>query len=298
MLSLKKIPTYIITLCLLIYILNILLYNKKYPANSNQVGGNNEEWFIKKKFILPEELKEFSVNNLINILGNSKVKIAVFNNNIKVTNNDIGSYSTTILYGKLNKILYNNNNNNFSYQYKTVLENIHKNEVNKWFYKKIEKIILKIKTNYNKKSKESLIKLRINTVPWVFKTHFDCENNYAILLSGVKKILLFKYNKISIDNLKEINTFLLTLYNLKIDDIVIVLKKYNINYEIYTLYPGDLIYIPQYVFHYVEDVKSRDNVSILVNYLIYNKNNNKCSNIFRSIWKKQSNNCKYNNCLN
>ena len=42
MLSLKKIPTYIITLCLLIYILNILLYNKKYPANSNQVGGNNE----------------------------------------------------------------------------------------------------------------------------------------------------------------------------------------------------------------------------------------------------------------
>lgn len=138
---------------------------------------------------------------------------------------------------------------------------------------------------------KSVVTVRFCNAPWDFKSHFDCTDNHAFMLYGRKDFLLFDMfkhpNEVGIlDDIK----------NLSIKDTVRVLDSYNIRSQLYTLNPGDILYIGNCMYHKVE---SRE-PSVLLNIVTPIKNkreHNACSSRFNHIWPKQTNVCRTNECL-
>tara|TARA_Y100000994_G_scaffold246001_1_gene248507 strand:+ start:4768 stop:5661 length:894 start_codon:yes stop_codon:yes gene_type:complete len=287
----------LITIIIILLIGIILILTLKYNSikNNTKIGGNfTEDWFNIPKFITTEKLNQFNIDNLINTIGDNKVNISFFNNN-HIIKKDIGSYPYSISNKyTLNKILkYTKYTHNIAYQYKTILSDTSNNYVDQWFFNKVKYITSKINNIYNIDNKLHILKLRINTIPWNYKTHFDCYDNYSVLLNGRKTFLLFKYNT---TNITKINILLYKLQNLSIQNIIPILETYNIKYDIYTLLPGDMIYIPKYIWHYVSD-NTTGNVSILLNYLTTDDDGHKCNKLFNTLWPQQAQQCKTNRCL-
>lgn len=138
---------------------------------------------------------------------------------------------------------------------------------------------------------KSVMTVRFCNAPWDFKSHFDCTDNHVFMLHGCKDFLLFDMfkhpNEVGIlDDIK----------NLSIKDTVRVLDSYNIRSQLYTLNPGDILYIRNRVYHKVE---SRE-PSVLLNIVTPIKNKwtlDACSSRFNHIWPKQTNVCRTNECL-
>ena len=275
-----------IIIILIIFLIIVLSKKKKEYFNKNN-------WFVKRNFIKKKELLKFTNKNLIKEIGNNNVKIKLFNDHL--IKEDIGSYaySSTKKF-TLNKILKNKSNDNIKYQYISLLSNT--NPVDLWFNKNTKKIISKINKSFNKKNSKYKVKLRINTVPWIYRSHFDCESNYSVILNGSRTFLLFKYD----EDINKIRNLLLEIANLNVKEIISILKKYNIkDYEIIKLNTGDLIYIPIKIWHFVEITEKENNIGIMINFIFTNNiiDSINCSKKFNKIWSKQAKKCKFNKCL-
>lgn len=138
---------------------------------------------------------------------------------------------------------------------------------------------------------KSVLTVRFCTAPWDFKAHFDCTDNHAFMLHGCKDFLLF-----DIFNHPDEVTILDEIKQLSIQNTVRVLDSYRIQSQVYTLNPGDILYIRNRIYHKVE---SRE-PSVLLNIVTPIKNKwtkDACSSRFNYIWPKQKNVCVTNDCL-
>ena len=131
--------------------------------------------------------------------------------------------------------------------------------------------------------------LRVCSSPWHYKAHFDCTNNYALMMCGSKIFLLFDMYNFPIEKQRHI---LNVIKNMSIPVCAKTLKNYGISSETIVLHEGDVLYIPSPIYHKVE---SRE-PSILFNYTFEGKVRDSPEK-FSQLWPKQDMVCKDNKCL-
>jgi len=134
------------------------------------------------------------------------------------------------------------------------------------------------------------IKIRICTNPWKFPMHFDCTENFSVLLYGKKKFTTMDM----FTNKKDEEEFLLNTVN-------------KSAFEINNLYPASQtkiltamtgISIPCNKYHSVESVDD-SGITILINFInLSDKNKEKeCLERWNPKWAKQNIKCITNQCL-
>jgi hypothetical protein len=131
--------------------------------------------------------------------------------------------------------------------------------------------------------------VRVCSSPWHYKAHFDCTDNYAVMLYGSKTFLLFDMYTLPVHKQLEI---LDVIKNMSIPTCSKTLLKYGIKSNTITLREGDVLFIPSPVYHKVE---SRE-PSILFNYTFEGKIRD-CPEKFTQLWPEQDKVCNDNKCL-
>lgn len=168
------------------------------------------------------------------------------------------------------------NYNDMRFQYKSDLENEH--PVDRYIDAYVKR---KCKLRFPS------CMLRIATAPWCFTPHFDCDDNYALVLYGSKTFLVFDMYKH-----KHERRILNEIRNKNISQTIPILDKYGIEHATFNMKAGDLLYIKSTMYHLVENREP----SILLNFNPHRPNIG-CGEHFKSIWKRQDKICKDNKCL-
>ena len=145
-----------------------------------------------------------------------------------------------------------------------------------------------VKHNMGLKSLDGCV-FRVCSSPWHYKAHFDCTDNYAVMMYGSKTFLLFDMYKLPVE--KQIK-ILNIIKNMPIRECAETLNERGISSDSITLNEGDVLFIPSPIYHKVE---SRE-PSILFNYTFEGKIRDSPEK-FSQIWPKQDKVCKNNNCL-
>jgi hypothetical protein len=131
--------------------------------------------------------------------------------------------------------------------------------------------------------------IRVCSSPWHYKAHFDCTDNYAVMMYGSKTFLLFDMYTLPIEKQRKI---LNVIKNTSIPQCENILKNYGISTDTIVLNEGDVLFIPSPIYHKVE---SRE-PSILFNYTFEGKVRDSHEK-FSQLWPKQDKVCTNNNCL-
>jgi hypothetical protein len=131
--------------------------------------------------------------------------------------------------------------------------------------------------------------VRVCSSPWHYKAHFDCTDNYAVMMYGSKTFLLFDMYKLPIEKQRKI---LNVIKNMSIPECADTLNTHGISSDTITLNEGDVLFIPSPIYHKVE---SRE-PSILFNYTFEGKIRDSPEK-FSQLWPKQDKVCTDNNCL-
>ena len=145
-----------------------------------------------------------------------------------------------------------------------------------------------IKNNMGLESLNDCV-IRVCSSPWHHKAHFDCVENYVVILYGSKTFLLFDMYKLPIEKQRKI---LQVVKNMPIPMCAKTLEKYGISSETIILNEGDVLFLPSTIYHKVE---SRE-PSILLNYTFEGTVRDSPEK-FSQLWPEQDKVCIDNNCL-
>ena len=211
------------------------------------------------------------LHNEIQKHGNVKVPCVLYEND-----EQMGSYKKDIFELNVRDILKHGNR---SLQYKSDFTDDNP------FIHTIGRFV---RQNMGLKSLDGCV-IRVCSSPWHYKAHFDCTDNYAVMMYGSKTFLLFDMYNLPIEEQRHI---LEIVKNMAIPECAKTLAMYGITSETITLNEGDVLFIPSPIYHKVE---SRE-PSILFNYTYEGKVRDSPEK-FSQLWPKQDKVCTNNKCL-
>ena len=258
---------------------------------SKSVLQTKKKSFVRKGYM--KNVKRFSKENMLKLHGNKEIVMSSFSG--KTDERDMMSYPDNCCLKKLSA-MYDNKEEGKMLQYKVHVPLKDGDKVNSWFHNETKDVAESVCEEFKRDDEMSLkvddlwvasIDPRINSNPWVFRTHFDCYDNYAIMLAGKEKNVLLFNNPIR--TVKKTREFLSELVACDMMGMTNVLAEKEVEFEIECIKPGDLLFIPAGMWHYVE--AGEGDPSVLLNVAF--GGDEEMSRFFDRVWFRQALNSKF-----
>lgn len=128
--------------------------------------------------------------------------------------------------------------------------------------------------------------IRIQTNPWRYSTHFDTYDQSIIMLDGYKQWIFFRTQ---FDSVEEEKKFIQHVNGLQFENLKNFLKSKQIPHHLKISKPGDQFFIPQGMYHAIENV-NQGRGTIFLN-VIHNGEDHDINERFSYIWPTVTSKC-------